>query len=181
MDWTQRTKCSMIFLDFSLIRSTLSGNGHNVYLAHDLYDQSSFFPITLERWLFWQKPKEHFSSAVFKVPSKDEIEAKKPLRNGKSYLLSVGHSVEAVGRKGECRLSQWLCSKYARDRTWLHTVLLVWFCTSHFVSLSLFLFSLIYNRVIIATPTVVSTVWCMDLSNHCCLSETNIVCQLHCK
>lgn len=31
--------------------------------------------------------KEHFFSAVFKVPSKDETEAKKPRGNGKPPLL----------------------------------------------------------------------------------------------
>lgn len=74
-----------ILLDSSLIISTFSGDSH-VYLARDLYGLSSFFPITLERWHFWQKQKERFSSAIVKVPSKDEMETKKPLGNGKPRL-----------------------------------------------------------------------------------------------
>lgn len=87
MDLTQSTKCSLTFLDFSLKISTFSGDSQNVYLAHDLYGLFSFFPITLERRHFWQMQKEHFFSAVFKVPSKDETEAKKPRGNGKPSLL----------------------------------------------------------------------------------------------
>ena len=77
----------MTFLGFSLIISTFSGNSHTVYLDNNLYDLSPFSPIILERKHFWQKHKEYFSSAIFKVPSKDEIAAKKSLGNGKPLLL----------------------------------------------------------------------------------------------